>query len=138
MSTTKHTPVPWTRGVCNEIRQGTKTVGEYFARQKLIASCFPTNGTKEELDEVFANADFIVQACNAYDELVEQRYELLEACKGTVRALEAHIMEMATATSVEPEEVCPCLLNEVAKAHNAIMKAEGRTVCSSTLKRRKA
>ncbi len=76
MSTTKHTPVPWTRGVCNEIRQGTERIGERFERQRSIATCYPTNGTKEELDVVFANAEFIVQACNAYDELVEQREEL--------------------------------------------------------------
>jgi hypothetical protein len=67
----KHTPTPW-----KEDHQGGLYIegknGEYIAEVE-------SEGGREEQ---FANAAFIVRACNAHDALVEALQELQSNCRG--------------------------------------------------------
>ena len=51
--------------------------------------------------------------------------DLLEALEDATRALVEHINIMAVDNKLPPNEVCPCMDNEVKKARNAIAKAKG-------------
>ena len=50
---------PWNRGYGNEVYQG-----EHYreGRARLVAICYPTNGTAEQHKEIFANARLIAAA----------------------------------------------------------------------------
>lgn len=64
-----HTPLPWNRGYGNYIYQGAHPAPQ--GQQRLIAVCEPTTQTKEDWDEVFANAALIVRAVNCHAEMLE-------------------------------------------------------------------
>lgn len=84
MSDTTHTPLPWTYmpyGVRDEIiGSNDKTVCEWDRR-----------GRSEPPNE--ADAEFMLRACNAHGGLVEERHELLAAC----RVCETTIIELLNA-----------------------------------------
>ena len=63
-----HTPGPWSRGFGNYVYAGTKeqaTTGQ----APRIAVCDPLNGTREQLEKAFANADLISAAPDLLDAL---------------------------------------------------------------------
>ena len=66
-----HTPGPWTRKFGANIYKGSGP----FDTQQLLFSAMPTNGTKEELEEAFANARLVAAA----PDLLEALTELLSA-----------------------------------------------------------
>lgn len=56
----KHTPGPWTRGHGNFVHQLAGGSNSY--QGKLLAVCSPTTKTKDDWDEVFANAQLMAAA----------------------------------------------------------------------------
>ncbi len=78
MSESKHTPVPWS---VRDNENGTLVIN---ATEPDGSPCQPARINGNADDEVYgpvtrANAEFIVRACNAHD-------DLLEACKAIVHA----------------------------------------------------
>lgn len=70
----KHTPGPWTRGYGNYVYVGNRP----SEHGPLVATCYPLNGSLEELEQAFANAQLIAAAP-----------ALLAACEEFVRKCEA-------------------------------------------------
>lgn len=61
----EHTPGPW------RVRGRTKIRGTVLGmRYKIADVCYPESGGEYERRETKANAEFIVRACNAHEELV--------------------------------------------------------------------
>ncbi len=56
------TPTPWTRRFGADIYAGASP----SEAGRLLFEAKPTNGTREELEEAWANAAFVVRACNAH------------------------------------------------------------------------
>lgn len=98
----KHTPGPW---IGSYEPMGTP---EIIARDgESIGVCWPGQVSMERAE---ANRDFIVLACNTH-------YELLEACKETVRILEDKEF---------PAPIAFTLIAYIKQMKDAIAKAEGR------------
>lgn len=76
----KHTPLPWRRRG-DEIAIDTGKIGG----RKQIAKMIPGFGPKGLSPTSKANAEFIVRACNAYD-------DLLAACKSLVASAPIQVM----------------------------------------------
>jgi hypothetical protein len=78
MSTqTQHTPGPWNRGYGNFVYQGERVAPE----QRLVAVCEPTTKTREDWEQVFANAQLIAAA----PELLQALQELQKEMRAVVR-----------------------------------------------------
>mgnify|MGYP001415310113 CR=1 FL=1 len=62
----KHTALPWTLG------KGIKTIREAKVSgwQGFVATVRSTHGKRPEAEEI-ANAEFVVRACNAHEDLLE-------------------------------------------------------------------
>lgn len=101
MTNAKHTPTPW------------NTAGRWAVQTRfgMHFDLYKSEYTIEQLDEVEANAAFIVRACNAHEELVKA----LERMEKNASAL---VLKFYPKTPVED-------FNWIMQARSALRKARG-------------
>lgn len=93
----KHTALPWMTKPeepgTNYIRiRGTALGSRYkIANVLTLDESYPLDMYELEHEETRANAEFIVRACNAHDELTAQRDDLLEHSRYILRCLEGDV-----------------------------------------------
>jgi len=69
MTTRKHTPGPWNRGVAQHVYQGARW--DPSNQQRFIASCEPTTRTQADWEETWANAALVAAAPELLEALAE-------------------------------------------------------------------
>lgn len=82
-----------------------------------------TTTMQELFGEVISTLAYVPDETTA--RLVKAAPELLEALKKITRAFVGHLADEARPHNIKPEELCPCMANEVSRAYAAIAQATG-------------